>query len=310
MELFFEVLTSPLLPESQLPLMVKLLQEEQRKRQRIPIEIMTDTVRQHLFPNHPYSYSFRLGSVFSNLNREQVYQHYMTVMDNDLVLVIFGDLNKKELTELLAEKLGSLPKTRRPKGKHDGAPRSMEFPRSYSKVGEGKQGQVCIAFKGVALTSPFLFPVHVGWAILEGVGGRFFSEIRRKRALAYQLTVYSNEFLHGGFVISYAECAHGQIDEVKKIMTEEFLKVSAGEISPQELQRAKDRLLYRHKKNYQFGLAMAKGMAKHELLNKGYQRFELYPELIAQIGHDELVHAVKDIFNTKNMLTVDLSPYQ
>lgn len=307
-ELFFEVLYSPLLPENQLPLIVNNIKEEQGKRQRIPIEIMTDIVRQHIFPNYPYSYSFQLGSALSNINIENVYKHYNTVINNDLVLVIVGDINKEELTELLAKELRSLPKTRGLKDDNYGYPRSLEFPRSYSKVVEGKQGQVCIAFKGVALTSPLLFPVHVGWAILEGVGGRLFSEIRRKRSLAYQLTVYSNEFLRGGFVISYAECAPEQIDDVKKIIVEEFFKVSVGEISPQELQRAKDRLLYRHKKNYQYGLAIAKAMAKHELLNKGYQRFELYPELIAKIEHSELVNGVKDIFNTKNMLTIDLFP--
>ena len=71
-----------------------------------------------------------------------------------------------------------------------------------------------------------------------GMSSRFFQEIREKRGLAYSVYCFASGHAEVGTFGLYAGCAPGKVDQVTKLLVEEFERLASDGITAAELERS------------------------------------------------------------------------
>jgi len=106
-----------------------------------------------------------------------------------------------------------------------------------------EQVHVVLGTEGVTMASPDRFAVTLLDAILGGgMSSRLFQEVREKRGMAYSISSYEVMYAKAGIFGVYAGCSPKHLDEVVRLSLAEMDKVKAGEVTEEELRRAKDQL--------------------------------------------------------------------
>ncbi|MGH3360340.1 MAG: M16 family metallopeptidase [Nocardioidaceae bacterium] len=75
-----------------------------------------------------------------------------------------------------------------------------------------------------------------------GMSSRLFQEIREKRALAYAVYSFTNQYADAGMVGVYAGCAPNKIDDVLDVCRTELSAIAQHGLTPDELDRGKGQL--------------------------------------------------------------------
>lgn len=75
-----------------------------------------------------------------------------------------------------------------------------------------------------------------------GMSSRLFQEVRERRGLAYSTYAFDSAYLDTGYFGLYAGCAPENVEEVEKILWGELEKLASGQVTGEELERAKGQL--------------------------------------------------------------------
>lgn len=75
-----------------------------------------------------------------------------------------------------------------------------------------------------------------------GMSSRLFQEVREKRALAYAVYSFTNQYADAGMVGVYAGCAPGKVDDVLDVCRSELADIAAHGLTAEELERGKGQL--------------------------------------------------------------------
>jgi predicted Zn-dependent peptidase len=89
-----------------------------------------------------------------------------------------------------------------------------------------EQAHLVLGFQGVGFASQDRFPLEVLAYVLSGQGGRLFTEIREKRALAYRVSAFSVEGLDPGYFAVYLASSPENLDEAVKVVRHELHEVA------------------------------------------------------------------------------------
>jgi zinc protease len=104
---------------------------------------------------------------------------------------------------------------------------------------EKAQTALALAFPAPAASADDRFALYVLGALLSGLAGRLFDELRERRALAY--TVQASAWLRqrAGAMIAYIATAPEREAEARDAMLEQLRRVAREPIGPDELERAR-----------------------------------------------------------------------
>jgi predicted Zn-dependent peptidase len=155
----------------------------------------------------------------------------------------------------------------------------------------GERAFYCASAPGVALGSPWKFPLHVAWALLGGREGLLDRRLRRERALTYALAAFSRELAEGGYGVCFAECPAGAVDEVAGQVAEAFGELAVGGTEPAALRSARERLIIRQHAAVQAECDLAERLCGYELAGVDPAQYAAYPARIAAVGPAELCAA-------------------
>lgn len=242
LELFLDVLLNPTFPAKEL--------EIAREDQLSEIDALKESKFRYLFqaflakfygPDHAYGHLAlgRREAVATATRDDLIALHRALLQPERIVFTVVGDIDAataRELFErLLPAKLGTAsapdltltpPKTRK---------------RMQQEVlhESGAQTHILWGFPTVAQDHPDRYPLHVLNAVLSGMGGRLFVELRDQKSLAYAVTSFDEYPVGGGFFALYIGCAPDKeaeaIAEFERVLDE----VRREGITAEELERAK-----------------------------------------------------------------------
>jgi predicted Zn-dependent peptidase len=145
-----------------------------------------------------------------------------------------------ELVERMEEKLPD-PPARKPAAR---APfvsppgPSLRFQRK-----DTEQYHVCLGAPGISRSDKRRFAASILDGVLGGsASSRLFQEIREKRGLAYSVYTYSSQYADTGQIGVYVGTREENLIACLEIVAEQVASIAAGEISQEELDRAKENL--------------------------------------------------------------------
>lgn len=215
--------------------------EEIKMYEDTPDELVQDLFNLAFWGDHPLGRPI-VGTRASmrGANREELQEFLERFYTPDrLIVSIAGQIDPAAVLAQLAETVGQL---KRPSTLHELAPpvarRTIKV--KYKDI---EQVHLCLGTEGVPTSSPDRYAVSLLDAILGGgMSSRLFQEIREKRGMAYSISSYEIMYNVAGVFGIYAGCSPRHLDEVLRLSLDELDKAKGGDITEEELRRAKDQL--------------------------------------------------------------------
>jgi predicted Zn-dependent peptidase len=217
----------------------RVILEEIHMASDVPEDLVHELFSKIAWPSHPLGRSV-LGTpkTVDAMSVEQIDGFYRGGYVTDrLVLAVAGNVDHGRLEEVAGEMFlpGVAPVRRSQKDEPVFGPaRVVHDPRGSEQV------HLVWGVEGLSRTDPDRYALSVlGVLYGGGMSSRLFQEIREKRGLAY--SIYSGEhlYLETGNVNVYAGTQPQTAAEVLKIIREEAAALAAGEVTEEEVERAK-----------------------------------------------------------------------
>jgi predicted Zn-dependent peptidase len=210
-----------------------------------PQELVHDLISQAVFGKHPLGRPV-LGNaeVIANVSRRSVAAyHRARYAAANVVVAAAGSVEHKPLlalVERMEEKLRD-PPARKPAARAPfiaSPPPTLRFQRK-----DTEQYHVCLGAPGISRSDKRRFAASILDGVLGGsASSRLFQEIREKRGLAYSVYTYSSQYADTGQIGIYVGTREENLAVCLEIIAEQIASIAAGEVSDEELDRAKQNL--------------------------------------------------------------------
>ncbi len=210
-----------------------------------PQELVHDLITQAVFGNHPLGRPV-LGSaeVIGSVSRRSVAAyHRARYTAANVVVAAAGSIDHARLLALVER---TEKKLREPPARKPAARAAFVAPPGPSLRFQRKdteQYHVCLGAPGISRSDKRRFTASILDGVLGGsASSRLFQEIREKRGLAYSVYTYSSQYADTGQIGIYVGTREENLRECLEILSEQIASVSAGDVSEEEVTRAKENL--------------------------------------------------------------------
>jgi zinc protease len=232
-------------------------------------------------------------------------QHYNT---SNMSLAVVGDVDPAHGSSQGRSALRRL--TRAEPGEADwfrAEPSHVE-PMQVFKFMAKEQAHLVLGFQGVGFASQDRFPLEVLAYVLSGQGGRLFTEIREKRALAYRVSAFSVEGLDPCYFAVYLASSPENLDESVKVVRQELREVAEKGITADELARAQRYLIGVHAIGLQRKSALAAALAFHEAYGQGWKAYRQYGDFVMKVTVADVARAARKYLDPEREVTAVVKP--
>lgn len=310
LEVLADVLENPTLPAEELETERSAQIAAIKAEADEPTKIARDLLRQKLFPNHPYALRGS-GSVDSvtklTAGDLRALQERLTVGRNGVVAV-FGDVKAQDVYELAKRAFAGLPA-----GDADPVPTPKAAPPPVAPVTATaevpkNQAIVMVAYPGVDMASPDRAAIDLIDTASSDLGSRFFDRIREKLGLAYFVGTTQLVGPTPGAFLFYLGTDPAKVDKVRAEFRDEIGKLAREGLTPEELARAKEKLLGSEAISNQSNAATAQSSALNELFGLGADYDRQRRKTIEAVTLDDTRRVAKTYFDRPGYVEVIVAP--
>lgn len=309
MELLVDVLLNPLLPEAALDREKEVQLATIRAQRDHMLQSASKGMRRKLFGLRGYGLDVT-GSEESvrKIARADVADFYKKlVTPNNAVLAIFGDIKASKVVEAVKARLGDWAPC---------APAKIEtsdplVPKEILRVAEfrdKKQGVIILAFPGVSIHNTDRYPLELLQEALSDLGSRLFVRIRENLGLAYYVGAQHFLGLQPGYFALYAGTTPEKLELVEEEMFKEISLLRESGITPEELARAKAKLLGQKKIARQELGGYAVAVALDELYGLGWQNCDLEDAHYENVTLEEVQASIRKYLDPQRCVISTVRP--
>ncbi|MBN1844227.1 MAG: insulinase family protein, partial [Sedimentisphaerales bacterium] len=301
LEIFGEVVLAPTFPADELaklkPQVIAEIQQVDnswaRQAQRL--------FRSVFYQKSPYR-RISLGgeAAVQSLTGEQLAAFHKTaVVGSRAVLAVFGDIDPAAAENLIRRQFEAFPK---------GEPLAVETLELDAAGAEERRvveksaktgAYVYVGFPGLKQTSiPQRYPLEVLTEIVGSyTSANWLFDTLRGARLVYAAGGANFMGVLPGYFAATAQCEPDKAAEALQIMRTLLAKAARGEITPEEVARAKSSLINREAMAYQTNADQASAAALDELLGMGFDWWRGNTERIMAVDHAQVLALAKQILS-------------
>jgi predicted Zn-dependent peptidase len=210
-----------------------------------PQELVHDLMAEAVFGNHPLGRPvIGTAEVISTVSRRAISAYHRSMyIPGNVVVAAAGHLDHNELLRLL-ERAEKKVRESPARGRRVRPPLVKAPPPSVRFIRKDtEQYHVCLAAPGIARSDRRRFAASLLDAILGGsASSRLFQEIREKRGMAYAVYSFASQYTDTGQIGLYVGTREENLADCLAIAVEQIEDVAAGNLKPNELERAKENL--------------------------------------------------------------------
>jgi predicted Zn-dependent peptidase len=207
-----------------------------------PQDLVHDVVAEAVFGGHPLGRPvIGRADVISTVSRRSLAQYHRAAYAHDnIVVAAAGNVTHERVLELLSARL---PKTEAPARRSRKPFSRAPAPGYRFQRKSTEQYHVCLGAPGISRRDERRFAASLLDSILGGsASSRLFQEIREKRGMAYSVYSFASQYSDSGQLGLYVGTREENLVECLEIVARELGDVSAGNVRPGELERAKENL--------------------------------------------------------------------
>ncbi|MCF8098012.1 MAG: insulinase family protein, partial [Desulfarculaceae bacterium] len=309
LELMTQVWTTASFPADQVERARKEQLAALRAQQNSPVARAFKRFRRLVYGDHPFGHD-PLGTpaTLAKMGPDQLKAAMARLRGpGGCVLAVVGDVDPQEFIAEAKRLLGGL------KGQAAAvkiAPLTTPAQPKVDKIDEpqAKQSQIMLGFVAPGLESPQRWPLELADAVLGGMGGRLFGDLRDKRSLAYAVQPFYSPAKGGGIFGIYMGVGPGKEQAALAGIGEHLGRMHAQAPSPKEMARAKAYYLGGYAIGLQSYASQASAMAGGELNGLGWLAYTKVPEKIKAVSADEVLATVKQYLNPEHRAELIAGP--
>jgi zinc protease len=309
LDLLSDVLLNATFPEKAIArekeIQIASIQQEEEQLTTVARNIM----RQALFPQHPYALRSN-GSVESvqRLTQKDLLEfrdRYVTAKNG--VIYVFGDVNATEVKQIVEQTLGKMnsgalaltdAKPSMPLGK----------PEIVESRKDKAQGVIMVGFRGASLSSPDRYALELIDEASSDLGSRFFVRIREQMGLAYYVGASEMQGLVPGLFAFYLGTDPQKIEPVKTALLDEIQKLANDGLTPEELARAKKKLIGQQEIANQSDDAFGYHCALDELYGLGFNYYKQLEHAVNAVTLEDTKQVAAKYFRDQPYVLATVRP--
>jgi len=262
-----------------------------------------------IWQKHPYRLD-PMGTAESvaRLTRRKLLNHFrQRYGTSNLTIAVVGDVDPARVLAKVAALSGDAQESKLEKPQVPAEPIRSE-PAQVFKFMAKEQAHLVLGFPGVGFSNNDRFPLEVLAYVLSGQGGRLFTEIREKRALAYRVSAFSVEGLDPGYFAVYLASSPENLEEAIKVVRQEFRDVVDKGITADELARAQRYLIGVHAIGLQRKSALAAALAFHEAYGQGWKTYRQYGDYIMKVTVSDVARVARKYLDPEREVVAVVKP--
>jgi len=272
--------------------------EEIKMRKDNPQTYVTDRIQGELYKGTLGLNLIGTYETMSKIDRNKIISRFKEVYQpNNMILGIVGNANLNKIIEFAEKNFGNT------KGEIPKVKFSINNNEKIEKRNGIDQANLIFAYHVPLSQDPQSYTAEVLNTILAGgMSSRLFSEIREKRNLAYGVKGESNINKFFAYNTIYVGTKKENVEEVKRLILEEFKKVSEN-LTEKELSQVKEQLIGNHKISMEDSQIQLFNLISDEL-NGDAREFYEFEKKIKQVKLED----VKKMAKIKNYSFFALVP--
>jgi len=309
LELLADVLINPLFPDREVNLEKQSLLAGIKAEDEQPTSVGRNLVRERLFGSHPYALRNSGAAApvmaLASAQLREFHKEYTTASNG--VISVFGDVQAAEVKKLVEKYFAAMPS-----GKL--AFQSPALPAPVSSVPpatahlDKQQGIVMVGFQSVAANDPDRAALELINEASNDLGSRFFNRIREKMGLAYFVGAAQFYGLAPGAFIFYLGTDPKKVEAVTGELRDEISLLAKDGLTPDELERARKKLLGAEAIRNQSNEALAATCGIDELMGTGYDAYTRRKEELTKVSLEDIRRVAAKYFPASSSVEATIVP--
>ena len=223
------------------------------------------------------------------------------------VVFVFGDVNAAEVKQLFEQALGKMkPGALALTDARPSAP--LGKPEMVESRKDKAQGVIMVGFRGASLSSPDRYPLELIDEASSDLGSRFFIRIREQMGLAYYVGASQMQGLVPGLFAFYLGTDPQKIEPVKTALLDEIYKLANEGLTPQELARAKKKLIGQQEIANQSNDAFGYHCSLDELYGLGFDYYKRLEHDVDAVTLDDIKQVAAKYFRDQPYVLATVRP--
>jgi zinc protease len=309
LELLAEVWTQPSFPAEQ----VARAKAEQlaalRAQQNSPTSRAFKRFKELLYPDHPFGMdSLGTTKTLASLNRDSLLAVSKRMRGpGGVVLTVVGDVDPAAVRAEVQRLFGGLKGKAAPVTVPPVTPPAKPRTEKVTEAG-AKQTQIMLGYIAPGVGQPGEYALDLVRAILGGMGGRLFGDLRDKRSLAYAVQPFYSASKGVGIFGVYMGVGPDKEKAALKGLAEHLQAIRSRPPSPAELKRAKAYFLGREAIGLQTYGALASELSAGETLGLGYLYYTKVPARIKAVSASQVQQAAAKYLDPQHQIEFTQGP--
>lgn len=266
-----------------------------------------------LYKNHPLGYD--IGGTRDTVRSfdRKTFTNYISKLyhPKNSTLVVAGDIDKKKYFEIIKEKFGGWENGK--KAEFTKIKETQKKPEIVVKYKKTEQAHFCLGFRAFSFFDERRYALTLLAAVLGGgMSSRLFMQVRERRGLCYYIST-GREFYHDtGNIVTQAGVTldKEKVKEAIRVILEEHKKTAEGDITDEELAKAKELVKGRLVLSLEDSFNVANFYGTKQLLEENLHSPQQIIERVQEVTKEEVAALAADLFKKETLNFAIIGPFK
>jgi len=316
-----DMILHPLLEADEIEREKGVIVEEINMYEDMPSRKVGDIFEEIMYKGSPLGYDIAGSKETVTAFTRQTFTEYIDELyhPNNAVVVLAGGfelaksekLKAKSYLDYIEEKFGKWEnkKTLGAKG-YTGVQKEPILHIHHKKT---EQVHLCIGFKTFSFTDERKYALQVLAAVLGGgMSSRLFMQVRERRGLCYYISTGRELYKDTGSIVTQAGIRNdkAKIQEAINVILEEHMKIVKGEITDEEIEKAKELLKGRYLLSLEDSMNIATMFGSKYILEGEIVDTSMILEKLKKVGKKDVIAVARDIFTEERLTCAIIGPLE
>jgi len=302
-DILSDIVLNSVIPEDEFLKEVEVVKEEELSKFDDIGSFLWNSYSPIFFDNYISRPVIGTQSSIDLFTRDEVFSFYNSYCGREHAVVsISGRESKRSMKKLLVKYFGPEKKSniRSYSGGYPNYTQSKHVEISRKGI---EHSYVWVGFPGIELNSELSSASKIMNIIMgSGMDSRLFTEVREKRGLAYSVGSSLSQWEYGSLNLINASTRLSNVDDMVGVILDEVEKIKSGDITDEELQRAKNKM-----RSGFYHAGESSYAASHRAIRTavfGDSSFDELEESMNNVEIDDVLAAANIIFDTSKKVTM------
>ncbi len=299
LDVLSDMILHPLLDEEEIGREKGVIIEEINMYEDMPARKVGDIFEEVMYKGSPLGYDIAGTKETVNTFNRKTFADYIEKLyhPSNAVVVLAGGLAGKNYLPEIERKFGAWKdkKTARYEG-YNGSQRNAQL---YIKNKQTEQVHMCVGFRAFSFKDERKYALQVLATVLGGgMSSRLFMEVRERRGLCYYISTGRELYADTGSIVTQAGIRNDKekIQEAVSVILKEHMKIAKGEITTEEIKKAKELLKGRYLLNLEDSMNIATMFGSKYTLEREMVDTKKTLEKLMGVTEKEIVDVAKQLF--------------